>query len=49
MHKTHFDEFSEPCKVAVVKISAVRKACQKDIEERCSTTKMGAWSVAALR
>ena len=40
--KVHFEEFSEQCKIALVKISAVRKACKQDIEQRCATTEIGA-------
>lgn len=40
--KTHFQDFSEPCQAALVKIDAVRKACGLDIQQQCPTIKPGA-------
>ena len=40
--KAHFEEFSEPCKTALVKIATVREACQTDIREQCPGIKLGA-------
>jgi hypothetical protein len=40
--KTHFDDFSEPCKAALVKIAALREACGADIHEHCPDVKPGA-------
>src|SRR5262245_20635496 len=33
--KAHFQDFSEPCKAALVRITAVRKSCGVDIEKQC--------------
>ena len=40
--KTHFDNFSEPCKAALVRIAVVREACGADIREHCPAVKPGA-------
>ena len=40
--KAHFDNFSEPCKEALVKITAVREACGADIQKHCPDVKPGA-------
>ena len=40
--KAHFQEFTEPCKAALVRISAVRESCEGDIHEKCPATKPGA-------
>jgi hypothetical protein len=40
--KAHFQEFREPCKIALVKIAAVREACRMDIREHCPGIKLGA-------
>src|SRR3974390_1886347 len=33
--KTHFDNFSEPCRAALVRIAVVREACGADIQRHC--------------
>jgi cysteine rich repeat protein len=43
--EVHFEEFSEPCKVALVKVSAVREACKADIQEQCHHVKPSAGRV----
>jgi hypothetical protein len=40
--KTHFDNFSELCKTALVRIAVVREACGADIHEHCPAVKPGA-------
>src|SRR5262249_1130046 len=40
--KAHFEEFSEPCKTALVKIATVREASQPDIRQRSPAIKPGA-------
>jgi len=40
--KVHFEDFSEPCKAALVSIVAVRDACGADIQKQCPTIKPGA-------
>src|SRR5262245_29116732 len=40
--KAHFEEFSEPCKVALLKIAATREACRTDIGDKCPGLKLGA-------
>ena len=40
--KAHFQEFTEPCKAALVRIAAVRESCGRDIHEKCPATKPGA-------
>jgi hypothetical protein len=37
--KAHFQQFTEPCKAALVKITAVREACGADIAEQCPDVK----------
>ena len=39
--KTRFREFSLPCQLALVKASAVRKACRADIKKNCAGIKPG--------
>jgi hypothetical protein len=39
--KAHFQEFSEPCKSALVTVNSVRKACQVDFREQCPANKPG--------
>ena len=40
--KAHFQDFSEPCRSALVAIAGVRSACRTDIGERCPGLKLGA-------
>ena len=40
--KVHFQEFTEPCKAALVRIAVVRESCGGDIHEKCPATKPGA-------
>jgi len=40
--ESHFPDFSESCKAALVKIAAVREACGADIREQCSGIKPSA-------
>jgi hypothetical protein len=40
--KAHFQDFTEPCQAALVKIAAVREACGVDIQEQCPGVKPGA-------
>ena len=40
--KAHFQEFTEPCKAALVKIRAVREACGADIQKQCPGVRPGA-------
>ena len=40
--ETHFQNFTEQCKAALVKIAAVREACKPDIQEQCSGIKPSA-------
>ena len=40
--KLHFEDFSEPCKSALVSIVAVRDACGADIQKQCPAIKPGA-------
>jgi hypothetical protein len=40
--KAHFQDFTEPCKTALVKIAAVRESCGADIHEQCPALKPGA-------
>jgi hypothetical protein len=40
--KAHFQDFTEPCKAALVKIAAVRESCGADIHEQCPALKPGA-------
>jgi len=37
--KAHFQDFTEPCKAALVKIVAVRESCGADIEAQCPAIK----------
>ena len=43
--KVHFEDFSEPCKAALVSIVAVREACGADIQKQCPAIKPGAGRV----
>ena len=38
----HFQDFSELCQAALVRIGAVREACASDIQQQCPTIKPGA-------
>ena len=40
--KLHFEDFSEPCKAALVSIVAVRDACGAAIQKQCPAIKPGA-------
>ena len=40
--KAHFDNFSQPCKAALVRIASVREACEVDIQKHCPTAEPGA-------
>ena len=40
--KAHFQDFTEPCKAALVKTTAVFKACGLDIQQKCTRVKAGA-------
>jgi hypothetical protein len=40
--KAHFEDFTEHCKAALVRIAAVHDACGTDIKKQCPTTKPGA-------
>jgi hypothetical protein len=40
--KVHFQEFTEPCKAALVKTTAVFKACGLDLQQQCTRVKAGA-------
>jgi len=40
--KAHFDNFSQPCKAALMKIASVREVCGADIQKHCPTIKPGA-------
>lgn len=40
--RTHFDDFSEPCQAALLRIAVVREACGSDIQEHCPAVKPGA-------
>lgn len=37
--KLHFQEFTEPCKAALVRIAPVRESCGADIQAQCPTVK----------
>src|SRR5262249_1670478 len=37
--KVHFEEFTEPCKAALVRIAPVRDACGADIQVQCPRIK----------
>jgi Cysteine rich repeat len=38
----HFQDFTEPCKAALVKLAAVRESCRADIHEQCPAIKPSA-------
>jgi hypothetical protein len=38
----HFQDFTEPCKAALVKLAAVRESCGADIHEQCPAIKPSA-------
>jgi hypothetical protein len=40
--EAHFQDFTEPCKAALVRITAVREACGVDIQEQCPGVKPSA-------
>ena len=40
--KAHFEDFTEHCKAALVRIATVHDACGTDIQKQCPTTKPGA-------
>jgi hypothetical protein len=40
--ETHFQDFTERCKMALAKIAAVREACGMDIDEQCPGVKPSA-------
>jgi len=40
--KGHFQDFTEPCKAALVRIAAVRESCGVDIHQQCPDIKPGA-------
>jgi len=40
--KTHFEDFTEPRRAALLRISAVREACGADIQKQCSGVRPGA-------
>jgi hypothetical protein len=40
--KAHFQDFTEPCKAALVRIAAVRESCGMDIHEQCPAIKPAA-------
>jgi hypothetical protein len=37
--KTHFQDFAEPCKAALVRIARVRESCGVDVQEQCRAIK----------
>ena len=39
--KAHFQNFSESCAVALVKLAPIREACRADIREQCPAVKPG--------
>lgn len=43
--ETHFRDFTEPCKAALVKIAAVREACRLDIQDQCPGVKPSAGQI----
>lgn len=43
--EAHFQDFVEPCKLALVKIAAVREACRADIQEQCPNVRPSAGRV----
>jgi hypothetical protein len=40
--KAHFQDFTEPCKAALVSIAGVRDSCGMDIREQCPAIEPGA-------
>jgi hypothetical protein len=40
--KAHFQDFTEPCKAALVRIATVRESCGVDIHQQCPAIKPGA-------
>ena len=40
--KAHLQDFTEPCKAALVTITTVRKSCGADIQEQCPAIKPSA-------
>ena len=40
--KAHLQDFTEPCKAALVSITPVRKSCGADIQKHCPTIKPSA-------
>jgi len=40
--QAHFQDFTEPCKAALVKIATVREVCGEDIREQCPGVKPSA-------
>ena len=40
--QAHFQDFTEPCQAALVKIAAVREACGENIREQCPGVKPSA-------
>jgi hypothetical protein len=40
--ETHFQDFHERCRAALVRTAAVREACKADIEQQCPTARPGA-------
>ena len=45
--KIHFNEFSLPCQLALVKQRAVRKACKADYEKICANIEAGGGRIEA--
>jgi hypothetical protein len=40
--KAHFQDFTEPCKAALMSIAGVRESCGMDIREQCPDMEPGA-------
>jgi hypothetical protein len=40
--KAHFQDFRDPCRKALMRITAVREACRTDVREQCPGLKVGA-------
>jgi hypothetical protein len=40
--ESHFQDFHEQCRTALVQTAAVREACKADIERQCSAARPGA-------
>jgi transposase len=40
--KAHFQDFTEPCKAALVRVTPMRESCGADIQEQCPAIKPGA-------